>query len=295
MSELGQALKEAREQKNLSLDALQEETKIQKRYLKAIEEGDFSQLPGEFYTRAFIKSYAEAVDLDFKSLSEQYASDMPSINRQPVESRTMPPDGSEADRTPKPLRRNAVRASNWSSFVNKAIVLVFVLIALMIVYILVTHFAGNRTNPSADQSNGNAVQYKGSSTSSSSNSSSENSDTSSSSSDASSTTQKMKQEKVQGSTTTYTLSGAKKFIVTVTAKTDRPAWFMASDAKTSKLIAQGTVAANGKKSYRFDATNVQTLNIQFGNVPGTVFKINGKTVKFSNTATVQHLIINYTK
>ncbi|MCD8511637.1 MAG: helix-turn-helix domain-containing protein [Bacillus sp. (in: Bacteria)] len=48
LSELGIRLKNAREEKGYTLDDLQKITKIQKRYLVAIEEGDFSRLPGDF-------------------------------------------------------------------------------------------------------------------------------------------------------------------------------------------------------------------------------------------------------
>lgn len=62
--EIGVLLKEAREEKGFTLDNIQEKTKIQKRYLVAIEQDDFSALPGKFYARAFIREYAEAVELD---------------------------------------------------------------------------------------------------------------------------------------------------------------------------------------------------------------------------------------
>lgn len=64
MMEIGELLREARMNKGLSLDDIQEKTKIQKRYLQAIEDGDYNALPGRFYARAFIKEYAQAVDLD---------------------------------------------------------------------------------------------------------------------------------------------------------------------------------------------------------------------------------------
>lgn len=70
--EIGARLKEAREQKNLSLEDLQETTKIQKRYLAAIEEGNFGVLPGKFYAKAFIKEYANAVGLDPNELLDDF-------------------------------------------------------------------------------------------------------------------------------------------------------------------------------------------------------------------------------
>ncbi|QDX94914.1 helix-turn-helix domain-containing protein [Brevibacillus laterosporus] len=78
MSELGHVLKRAREEKGISLNDIQKMTKIQTRYLEAIERGDFHMLPGHFYAKAFIKSYAEAVGLDPNQIVEHYQADLPS-------------------------------------------------------------------------------------------------------------------------------------------------------------------------------------------------------------------------
>ncbi|MEC2160914.1 helix-turn-helix domain-containing protein [Virgibacillus halodenitrificans] len=75
--EVGSRLKEAREAKGLSLDSLQETTKIQKRYLKAIEDGNLHILPGKFYARAFIKEYANAVGIDPAELLQEYKEEIP--------------------------------------------------------------------------------------------------------------------------------------------------------------------------------------------------------------------------
>ena len=84
MTELGARLKEARLAKGYSLEDLQEITKIQKRYLIGIEEGNYSIMPGSFYVRAFIKQYAEAVGLDPEELLDQFKKDVPGTQNEEV-------------------------------------------------------------------------------------------------------------------------------------------------------------------------------------------------------------------
>ncbi|GAB6414324.1 helix-turn-helix domain-containing protein [Bacillus luti] len=84
MTELGQKLKEAREAKGLSIDQLHEITKIQKRHLVAIEEGNYDVLPGAFYARAFIKQYADAVGLNGEELLVEYQSTIPQSEKREV-------------------------------------------------------------------------------------------------------------------------------------------------------------------------------------------------------------------
>lgn len=77
MTELGNRLKQEREAKKISLEDLQTTTKIQKRYLIGVEEGNYAIMPGQFYARAFIKQYAEAVGLDPEEIFEEYKNDIP--------------------------------------------------------------------------------------------------------------------------------------------------------------------------------------------------------------------------
>ena len=60
---IGEELRQARERKNIMLEDVAHETKINLNYLKAIEVGDFSFLP-QTYVRAFIRAYAKKVGLD---------------------------------------------------------------------------------------------------------------------------------------------------------------------------------------------------------------------------------------
>lgn len=73
MKEIGMKLFEARLAKGLSLQAVEERTKIGKRYLEALERGEFHRLPGDPYTKGFIRLYARTVDTDPEPLLEQYS------------------------------------------------------------------------------------------------------------------------------------------------------------------------------------------------------------------------------
>ncbi|TDO73033.1 uncharacterized protein DUF4115 [Halanaerobium saccharolyticum] len=70
--ELGSLLKKSRKEKGLSLDDIQEETKIRKKYLEAIEENNFDVLPGKVYLKVFIKGYAREVGLNYQELLKKY-------------------------------------------------------------------------------------------------------------------------------------------------------------------------------------------------------------------------------
>lgn len=66
--DVGQALREARERKGISLREAQSELKIRERYLQALEENDFAAIPGEVYARGFLRSYARLLSLDADDL-----------------------------------------------------------------------------------------------------------------------------------------------------------------------------------------------------------------------------------
>lgn len=67
---VGNKLREARARRKLSLQEVEEATKIRGRYLQAIEREDWDQLPSETYARAFIRTYAALVGLDGDRLAE---------------------------------------------------------------------------------------------------------------------------------------------------------------------------------------------------------------------------------
>ena len=70
--ELGTLLKKARQEKGLSIEDIQTETKIRKKYIEAIENNEFDKLPGKVYLKVFIKGYAREVDINYQALLDNY-------------------------------------------------------------------------------------------------------------------------------------------------------------------------------------------------------------------------------
>jgi len=71
LKKFGNELKELREKNNITIEQINTKTRIDKKYLMAIEEGDFSVLP-EVYLRAFLKQYASAVQLSSSEILSKY-------------------------------------------------------------------------------------------------------------------------------------------------------------------------------------------------------------------------------
>ncbi|WP_028595514.1 helix-turn-helix domain-containing protein [Paenibacillus assamensis] len=141
MSELGQMLKKARLEKGLSLDDVQEATKIRRRYLEAIEEGDYKVLPGSFYVRAFVKTYAETVGLNPDEILQYYRNTMPvEEQEQPVE----------------PMIRNKRKVQHSEGFGKWATTLLmwsFVILILVILYIVANQASKGDESKNIDNTN----------------------------------------------------------------------------------------------------------------------------------------------
>ena len=72
MSQLGDLLRESRQQLGLSLDQVEASTRIKHAYLEALEAGDFDQLPNQVAARGFLRNYTSALNLDVDYVLELY-------------------------------------------------------------------------------------------------------------------------------------------------------------------------------------------------------------------------------
>ncbi len=73
IKDLGRKLREERESQGLSLEKVQEETKISLSFLKALEEGSIDQLPHPVYAKGFLQNYAKFLGLDWQKFGKDFS------------------------------------------------------------------------------------------------------------------------------------------------------------------------------------------------------------------------------
>jgi len=72
MPDIGATLREARMRARIDVAEIEAETKIRAKYLRALENEEWDLLPGPTYVKSFLRTYAEALDLDAKLLVDEY-------------------------------------------------------------------------------------------------------------------------------------------------------------------------------------------------------------------------------
>jgi len=112
MAVLGRILSEARTSRGLTLDDVERDTRIARRYLEALERDEFDALPAPVYCRAFLRTYAQYLGIDPKEVLQFY----PEKGRQAAELAPLP----QVTKAPPPAL-----SLNW--IVAGGVILVFLL------------------------------------------------------------------------------------------------------------------------------------------------------------------------
>lgn len=140
MDNLGEILRQARLEKGKTLEEIAEETKIRVRYLQAIEDGKLDILPGHFYTRGFIKSYAEAVDLDPDVLLKTY---VPEEKAKETTTTTSLP--------PRRVRHQGYRVQPKPSFFTKGFSSFLLVLFIGLIVVVIYWFMSSQNTDQAGQ------------------------------------------------------------------------------------------------------------------------------------------------
>lgn len=115
---VGLWLRRQREIREIDLSDIATATKIGKRYLMAIEEGDFDQLPGPIFVRGFLRQYATYTGLDPDEVFNNF------LAAQQADDLAAEPDGDK-------VRRRGGPAPRWPLVlsVGGAVVLLAIVVA----------------------------------------------------------------------------------------------------------------------------------------------------------------------
>jgi cytoskeleton protein RodZ len=73
MDSIGEILRRAREERGLTLDEIASRTRINRRYLEAIERGDREAIPGGFFYKSFIRQYVSLLGDKDSHLGDEIA------------------------------------------------------------------------------------------------------------------------------------------------------------------------------------------------------------------------------
>lgn len=288
MSEIGEKLKNARVEKGYTLDDLQQITKIQKRYLIAIEEGRFEALPGAFYIKAFVRQYAETVDLNPQELLAELNAELgQGAPTEPVkqnEAVTRTAILREKQKTSQPSK-----LERFLSYLPTIIIVSVVIAILGSIYIVAWGNHQKNADQPIDVSSAKVEKTSDGSTTP------KKKKSSSKAAKSSVTSRKQKITYISGTTYTYQLkNGAKKNKITLKA-TNGAAWNAVTVDGTQ--VWQGTLTSGSTHTVTVPA-DATKIKLSIGNSKATSLTINGQEFNYKkqgNGETVRTLIINVGK
>jgi cytoskeletal protein RodZ len=288
LTELGQRLRQERESKGLSLEDLQKLTKIQKRYLLGIEEGNYEVMPGKFYVRAFIKQYCEAIGLDTDAIFEEYKSDIPSTQTEDI------PQQLSRVRSRKEIPQHTKGVSKAYDYLPTVLVVAGVVVVGIIIWVIAQNIVSDQNKeqatqeaPSSEVQQSNTQEETNDTTAENDNSKSED-DQSAADKKEKEKAEKEKAEKEKkdsgkqeykevqktGRSATYALSGTDAFNLEVTS-TQADTWL---DVKNGKGNAFFSSILKKGETKEFDLTKETEARVNIGYSPGVELKVNGKAV-----------------
>lgn len=269
--EIGKKLQKARQAKGYTLDDFQQITKIQKRYLIAIEDEKFDELPGDFYVRAFVKQYADTVGLDGDDLLKEYEDDLPKAKTAEYSDHIAQAVESRASQR-KTIGNQVSRSRRYVPTIIITVVIILVLAAIWFTAIARSH------RDSSTRIDNSSVSVSGESRKKASSSSKKVVKK------TAKDTIKLKQASRNDTSVTYT---ADKLTADTTLQinpADR-AW-MQVQANNNSLLNR-TLNANEKTSVKVNK-DTTSLVITVGNARSTKLRIGNQTIDFTENGRYQN-------
>ncbi len=289
MSELGTQLKEARIAKGYSLEDLQDVTKIQKRYLVGIEEGNHSMMPGPFYARAFIKQYAEAVGLNANELLEQHKGEVPTPPKEEVRAPLAAPTPSRR----QTFSKSSSRSSGMNEIMPKIIVALFIVVIIGVAWVFYNSLGTNNAGDDVPEETGVPYEQPEEKADPKQETPAEDKEEEPAEEPEEPVEPEATIEKgaTEGETTTYTFTGPEKREMIV--KANGASWVAATDQDQKALFPGVTMQPNDSETV--DVSQLSQVRLRLGAAPNMSVSINGKPVDIPDDRITQNIVIQFTE
>lgn len=263
--QIGKKLHDARVAKGYTLDDLQQATKIQKRYLIAIEDEKFNELPGDFYVRAFVKQYADMVGLDGSELLKDYSDELPETKTHEYSEHI-----SQAVETRSSHHQREERVDKFRQYLPTIIIVIIIVVVLLAIWL--TSIARSRRDAST-RIDSSSVSVSGKSKESSS-----HKKVKKVVHRAASTAVKLNESARTNNSVTYAGKSLKQS-TNLAISTKGSSSYVTVNVDGSSRVAR-TMQANSSDTVKL-AKNVSQITITVNNPTATTIRIGGKKVDFT--------------
>ena len=130
MFEIGNSLQEARVRRSIGFNEAEQVTKIRVKYLRALEDERFEQLPSQTYVKGFLRTYADYLGLDGQLYVDEYNSRFVS--------------GEESDAR---LRRSTVKPERRTRRLETSVVLLAVAVVGIVTLVVISAWQSPGSSP----------------------------------------------------------------------------------------------------------------------------------------------------
>ncbi|MEQ7317505.1 helix-turn-helix domain-containing protein [Vagococcus fluvialis] len=279
---IGEKLQKARIDRGLTIGDLQKITKIQRRYLEAIEENDFDAMPSDYYKRTFIRQFAEAVGLNPRPLLRRLDGKPEEEELTNTMALSMPVKGSRKSK----YNETNTKKSLIASYIPVA--LLVLVVAAIIGTIVWAIMLDSEKGPIVPTPNKTTIVDSGSKLETST--TTEKSETEESTKDSEKTEEKKKETNISlisddGETVVYKLANWEKPMKVAFKGLDNAAWVGLQNPQTQEIFYQYTIQPK-EELETFVPDELDSFSIVVGASRNVTIFINGEEIKFNEKTPV---------
>lgn len=279
---IGEKLQKARIDRGLTIGDLQKITKIQRRYLEAIEENDFDAMPSDYYKRTFIRQFAEAVGLNPRPLLRRLDGKPEEEDLTNTMALSMPVKGSRKSK----YNETNTKKSLIASYIPVA--LLVLVVAAIIGTIVWAIMLDSEKGPIVPTPNKTTIVDSGSKLETST--TTEKSETEESTKDSEKTEEKKKETNISlvsddGETVVYKLANWEKPMKVAFKGLDDAAWVGLQNSQTQEIFYQYTIQPK-EELETFVPDELDSFSIVVGASRNVTIFINGEEIKFNEKTPV---------